>query len=353
MIKSLKLFYFQGHKATELVFHAGINAICGSSDTGKSSLIRAIRWVVENRPSGEEFRSNFATDKTTKIELETDADTIIRERGKGTNTYKLNNMVFSAFGQEVPEEISQKLNFHDINIQYQMDSPFLLSESPGGVAKYLNKIVNLDKIDTVLQNITSKKRRNEQEIKYLQEKLNEQDLLIKKFPDLFETESKIKWLEQQQEELQSYSFTKESLLEIINEIKPIEKQLAETKQITKFTNNVRYLEGVVTEKRNLEIRYDVLFKLLRNIKEHRDQLQKYSKESCLGPHLAELENILREKEELTYTKKELTALINEIKECYLDLKQTRDFIMKQSQLFNESITEYCDIYEAICPLYSK
>jgi len=56
MIKYLQIQNFQSHKDSLLEFDPGVNVIVGSSDSGKTAVIRALRWLVWNRPSGDAFR---------------------------------------------------------------------------------------------------------------------------------------------------------------------------------------------------------------------------------------------------------------------------------------------------------
>jgi hypothetical protein len=67
--------------------------------------------------------------------------------------------MLEAIGLDVPEEVSTALDFTDVNIQKQHDAPFLLSESPGEVARFFNKIVHFDAIDKYLSSVESKKRK--------------------------------------------------------------------------------------------------------------------------------------------------------------------------------------------------
>jgi exonuclease SbcC len=52
MIQSIVLRNFQAHKNTEISLDKGITAIVGSSDSGKTSILRAFYWVLQNKPSG-------------------------------------------------------------------------------------------------------------------------------------------------------------------------------------------------------------------------------------------------------------------------------------------------------------
>ena len=107
-----------------------------------------------------------------------------QKKGKTGNSYFLNGEELKAFGASVPEEVRKAINFSDLNIQRQLDAPFLLSKSSGEVARYLNKIVHLDSIDSTLQSIESKIRKTNskylgevEDIERLEEDLTKYDIL--------------------------------------------------------------------------------------------------------------------------------------------------------------------------------
>ena len=158
MIKSLQISNFQAHKETKLELDSGVNVIAGASDAGKSSILRALLWVINNRPSGDSVR-NYECKKgdsvDVRINLGKDGD-ISKQRVEGKSIYKKGNKKFEAFKQDVPSEISEALNLSDINIQAQHDSYFLLKDSPGEVARKLNEITGLDIIDRLFKYINGK-----------------------------------------------------------------------------------------------------------------------------------------------------------------------------------------------------
>jgi len=151
-IKQLCISNFQSHKETVLDLHPGVNILSGSSDCGKTAVIRALRWLVLNRPSGDAFRSRWGGDTEVKVVLD-DGTEIVRSKIKRENTYRLNDKIYKALGTEVPESIVEKLNISSLSWQSQMDAPFLLSESSGEVSRVLNEIADLEKIDVATSNI--------------------------------------------------------------------------------------------------------------------------------------------------------------------------------------------------------
>ena len=223
-IKSIQISNFQSHKKTFLQFHKGLNVICGKTDSGKSGLRRAIEWIVNNRPSGESFKSKWGGD--TKVELRVKdkgvKSLISRKKGR-ENLYVLGEKKYKAFGQDVPEDIKKVLRMSSINIQSQISFPFMLTMSAGETARYLNEIVNLDDIDIALSNIQSTIR---QENARLQERrlLKSQyksDLMSYEWVD--ETEKRLIFLEVLDNEIQSLKMQEEEIQEIVQKIKLEEK----------------------------------------------------------------------------------------------------------------------------------
>jgi len=168
MINSIKIQNFQSHTNTQLDLDPGVNAIVGPSDCGKSAVFRALNWLINNRPGGNEFHSWAGGDPSISITL--DDATITRSRRANENIYTLNDAEFKAFGTTVPEPIQNALNISDINFQFQLDDPFLFGESPGNIARKLNEVVDLAIIDKALFNINQRYRQEVNQLKNTEDK---------------------------------------------------------------------------------------------------------------------------------------------------------------------------------------
>jgi len=157
MIKSVEITNFQGHAYTYLELHKGVNVIRGTSHAGKSSIIRAIKWCLFNRPRGEGFKSHFAK-KKDPVEVTivfTDGQYITRKKWyckdekRILNSYVSDDFEFHAVKSDVPEEVKELTQMTEINFQGQGDRHFLLHESPGAVGKKLSEAVGLQIIGEV------------------------------------------------------------------------------------------------------------------------------------------------------------------------------------------------------------
>jgi hypothetical protein len=165
MIHSISLTNFQSHRETVLDLDKGINVLVGSSDSGKTAILRALYWVVENRPLGDAFVSRWARDDkgkqtgSTIVEVRKGKRLVTRVRGSGENFYGVGDDKLEATRGEVPRAVEEFFNLSSVNLQKQLDAPFLLSSTAGEVARFLNSILKLDEIDTVLSAVDGRRRK--------------------------------------------------------------------------------------------------------------------------------------------------------------------------------------------------
>lgn len=171
MIKRIALRNIQSHKNSELEFCDGVNVIVGSSDNGKSAILRGLCWVRFNRPLGvDALLSHWAYDEKGRhkddmsVTIENDFGIVTRRRGRNENQYVVNGKILNVVKSDVPDETLSVLKLSDTNIQRQLDAPFLLSETSGEIAKYFNRVVRLDIVDGVLGNAEAIRRKTKSEI---------------------------------------------------------------------------------------------------------------------------------------------------------------------------------------------
>lgn len=181
MIKQVSLRNFQSHVDTSLEFSDGVNAIIGESDQGKTAILRAVNWVARNLPRGNPFLSNYADSEEVFASIVVEEGAVTRSRDDDSNEYVLipgddpiNAEKFIA-KTGVPEEVSNLLKLHpQINIQNQMDAPFLLMQSAGDAGRLVNQLVRLETIDKTLSKCRTFKREEDKEAKRLAKEI-EQD----------------------------------------------------------------------------------------------------------------------------------------------------------------------------------
>jgi len=171
MIERLQIKNFRTHKKLDLTFSPLVNSIIGPNYAGKSTIIRAIRWVARNKPAGENV-INWDAEKAA-VRLTIDGNKITRIRSKSINTYQLNKKKpYKAFRNEVPKDIEKTINLSDINFQGQHEAPFWFCETAGEVSRQLNNIINLEIIDKTLANIASALRKSHVTIEVIENRLD-------------------------------------------------------------------------------------------------------------------------------------------------------------------------------------
>ena len=166
MIEKLRIRNFQRHEKLDINIDTKVVAIVGPTDTGKSSVLRALRWVAMNRPMGMGFMRDGCDSVDVSVKVGGDTQ-IKRDRSKSKNTYRVkhNGKVsdFKAIGSDVPLKVENALNVGPENFQGQHDPPFWFMLSSSDVAKSLNKIVDLSTIDLVASSIGKSVRKQKVE----------------------------------------------------------------------------------------------------------------------------------------------------------------------------------------------
>ena len=246
MINSIHIQNFQSHKDTKIELHKGVNTLIGSSDSGKSSIIRAIRLAVYGKPRGDAYRSWWGGD--TFVSLETDTGKVKRIKTKTENSYTINDgEPFKALGNDIPPEVTAILNMDSINLQKQLDKPFLLDETPGAVASHFNRMADLEKIDEVTSKINSKIKANKASIDINEANITEYKTNIKTYSYLKGAEISIKEIETLQEKKRNNEQTAENVERLYLAIEKIQKDIDVNKSLLKaekpLTNIITLKDG--------------------------------------------------------------------------------------------------------------
>lgn len=222
MIKGIIIRGFQAHKKRKIPFTQGVNTIVGSTDKGKSAIIRALRWVMKNDLKGIDF-INWDS-KEAKISIRVDKSTITRTRSKSNNLYSMDKEEYKAFGTDVPDAISEHLRVSDVNFQSQMDAPFWFGLSGPETSRRLNQIINLSVIDSSMSNIASKVRECQSVVTLTTSRLEEAKIKKKETEFAEEMDEELAVVEDLQDTALSYQNKVDLLLTAIDSIKDTRKQ---------------------------------------------------------------------------------------------------------------------------------
>lgn len=252
MITSINLINFQSHKDAEIEFDPGVNCIIGSSRSGKTAILRGLNWCRYNKPNGISLNSYWNRDKKKikefySVTVGFQDHAIVRNRDNNFNGYWCDDKKYEALGSDVPEEIEAIWNMNEINIQKQFDSPYLLGESSAEVARILNKTIKLDKIDKVLSEAESRRRKLNQNITTEKESLESLKKQYSGMNWLDDAEKLIIAAERRHDRIDSKQEEKEELLQLVNDINKLKEGIIEID----FEPVIKKIEGYRSVKENL------------------------------------------------------------------------------------------------------
>lgn len=215
-ITSVEIHNFQSHEDTKINFADGLNVIVGESNSGKTSILRAIRWCLDNDPSGNAFITTGQTECSVKIGF-SDGTFIERKRTKSSaGEYNVRDIItepdgttsyydtsFKGFGSNVPIQIDNihqmpKINIGNdsihLNVINQLDAPFLISESPQNRAAIIGKLTGTDIIDCAIKDTANTIRADKTAIKKFQSFNEEYSYKLDKYKFIPDFEKMINYL---------------------------------------------------------------------------------------------------------------------------------------------------------------
>jgi DNA repair exonuclease SbcCD ATPase subunit len=139
----VKIKDYQVIKDIDLDFDKGLTAIVGTSNNGKSSILRAIEGAIFNK-GGASF-INYDADYT-----EVQVGDIIwhKDRDSGKSFYNIGGVILNKIGQQQIDEVADHLNMKEVlignekvrlNFWKQMDYPFLVGKTPFQLFEFISK----------------------------------------------------------------------------------------------------------------------------------------------------------------------------------------------------------------------
>lgn len=172
MIKKIHLENVQAHKDTTIEPAESLTSITGQSDQGKTTVIRGVKKVRDNRPLGKGLVRHGESNAVVAI------DNVSIVFGHKTAYVVDNAEPLSALNRSVPEEVTERLQLGPDNIQEQHESIFLLNETPGKVAQKISELADLDQAHGALTYIAHLKRKTSSEVDVIQKSIDQNTHII-------------------------------------------------------------------------------------------------------------------------------------------------------------------------------
>lgn len=368
-ISTIIIKNFQSHRHTVLNLDEHVNVILGSSDVGKTAILRALGWVFFNEPQGTAFIR--AGETSTSVELiYSDGYSVKRIRNKKFNGYHINHPDFdepkklSGFGSSVPEEIQEitgvrKFEIADkiespITYQTQLEGAFLLSESSIKKAKAIGAISNVNIIDRAIQIANSNIKDFRKNINTSEEALKNSEEQIKEYDNLDERKQNLEKVKDLYSELiqknkmnENLSVLNQRLDDNIERIKTEENTIKSLSFVdetykTYYKLNSLLIKGAdyynkFMNLRNNEALYETNMKIINNTNFLEDANPKFENVVSLIRRFNTLTNINKDLERVEESQKrneEIISVSKNLDKIYDTVKYTQNILNKFQLLQN-------------------
>lgn len=301
-VKSIDIENFQSHENTHVDFDTGLNIIIGESNNGKTSILRAMDWVIDNQPLGTDFI--MTGKKYCKVRITYDNDNFIERYRtlKDTGYYRVGYIdstgqeeyvEYKGFTNNVPVEVMNAHQMPKINITKniethlnkisQLERPFLITENTNEKAAAIGRITGTNIVDVAIKNvgsdIASDKKQLKANIKMKTELEAQRDLIdinkLKSLKSFYESAlSKIKKLQELYNSARNIKLTKENCDDSIVQCTKIIDGCQSIIKDKKVTDEAQELIVSINAMINLFNKYELINE---SIKDLNDKIKIYNK----------------------------------------------------------------------------
>lgn len=347
MITKVRLKNFQVHKNRVLEFTEGVNIIRGSSDAGKSAIIRAMIACI----TGKDFNSAYQTWGTNgpmEVTIEIDGHVITRGRDAKSNYYILDGKKFAALRGECPKEISKIFNIGVDQLNSQYESFYLLSETAGGVAKKIQAVCDLDSIARISKVSTKAVSDATTEERIIERKLSELEPRLQKLDDVVILRRRYQRLVERGEYLQE----QESTLSSYEKLKAGYEKLEDYKNSARAAilrpefNECAALDASIKKHRS---EFEQLLTLRKNIDRISEKIKKAGTIASVFSELSAMKNDAEQSMQMLMLIEKKLGNFERLKIKYANVKRN---LIKSRKELSEVLSERDELFKEIkvCPL---
>lgn len=202
-ITKVRIENFQSHEDTEFDLSPGVNLIVGSSEAGKSAILRAINFALHNEPRGDDF-VRMERDETRVHIWWSDGCYLCRIKGESRNAVLITDkdgyqQGFEKIGTSLPSEALKVLGYPPIDgesgpIAYadQHQPLFLVTLSASELPRTISRLTGIDDFEDAADALNKEANAANRKIKDSTKRLEKYDSDLKAFQGL---DDKLKHLE--------------------------------------------------------------------------------------------------------------------------------------------------------------
>lgn len=343
-IKGIDIKGFQSHEDTTIEFTDGLNAIVGASDSGKSAILRALRFTLYNEPRGSEFIRQSASRVECTVYF-SDGSSLTRSRTRtSAGSYIVRDVngvetELKGFTNNLPIDVA---NVHQmpyiqltkdlektLNIGYQLEAPFLIGEGASTRASIIGRLTGVNLVDAALKEVNKDVLANNRTLKAkieekqsLEEKLLDyQDLSMLK-AKIDQLNASIKKVEELEEEKHALSSLLVSWEKCVKAIQLNKEEQDELTPILSQERNIAQAEATFRHYQSLQLQYNQWKKLDTSLKEIDQELHQLPPE--LHEEIANLES-----------KCDKLQWYQQVNGAYQWIKKQEDELQKESEALPE------------------
>lgn len=362
-IEKIILVNFQSHVYSELSLSRGVNVIVGPSDSGKTAIMRALRWNMFNDPSGVEFVREGESEVSVTVRFQNNVE-VERRRSRSKNQYILRRpdeeeLVFEGFGKNVPAEIEEAIGIKKImlddkkalplNFSDQLDGPFLLQETDAYKAQAIGRMVGVDLLDETMRDTLRDKKQISIRRELMEKDLEETEQSLVAFSDL---DDQIAFRERIEKLLSSVSELKkktETAKTFVHALKEIREDRALTKDVVsryavlnELQDKLVHLQRNVDHYRNERLLFDLYMQNRQGRRETKDQLSLYEKVDALEKNLTQLSAIKATYDGILPHFNRLRTIREAEKNNQIVLEETKGVFALDAMDLREKYAAFCD-----------
>jgi len=352
-IEKVILENFQSHKNSVIEFDNQLNVIVGPSDSGKTAILRAIRWALYNEPSGDYFIREGESECSVTV-IFNDGTKLNRYRSKSKNSYSLydinnNETKFEGFGISVPQEIIDKTGIKKIlldsdlssaiNLSDQLEGAFLLSERGSTRANSMGRLVGVNIIDDALRetlkdirNLSSNKRNIDENIFELKKELAEYEYLEELSKTVNNVESIRDNIHFKSGYLSKYKTLLDKSISLSQEKKELNYYIDKLKGINLLDNILIHISFNINTHEFLNKQNNTLYKIIFNKKENIQIINAYKNISLAEKNIEKIDSLYILQYKLNKTKLKLEKITLEIDKLNIVLSKVQSLELVQENI---------------------
>lgn len=288
MIRGIKLVGFQSHVDTSINLTEGLNVITGPSDSGKTAVIRAVRWLALNEPQGDAVVNQSVGYAQVTIITDTGVVTKVRNKGKVRYEINIDGENISYDKSEIPQEVYRilginKTSFGDVEVvlpfAFQLDAPFLISSPASFGGKVLGKICNADTVELAVKKSSREVSQANDAKRQAEKTIEETNLALQSYENLQEVEQRLQQCRELVTDIEKGIVNRDTLSKLHN------SYIAAYEKLNAVRDTVHLLSEIPQRAEELSalelhaVRYNRLLNL-------------YSKYNATNKHLNSIQNVI-------------------------------------------------------------